>query len=154
MKTVDFLVDDMTCAACVSTIKKRLSKVEGINSVNINLPLSKVRVEFEDNLINEEKIIEVINSAGYNAKLASLQDVSLFVEGMTCAACVASVERAVKKVEGVKGVSVNLATKKASITFDDEITGLADINQAIKHAGYTPKTIESNLTLKNSSKFY
>ena len=43
----------------------------------------------------------------------------LSVEGMTCASCVGRVERALKKVPGVQGAVVNLATEKASLTIED-----------------------------------
>ena len=45
--------------------------------------------------------------------------VELPVEGMTCASCVGRVERALKKVPGVRDAVVNLATEKASLSLDD-----------------------------------
>ncbi|MCW8960760.1 MAG: heavy metal translocating P-type ATPase, partial [Ignavibacteriaceae bacterium] len=58
------------------------------------------------------------------------------VEGMTCASCVSRVEKSINKIEGIKNVSVNLATEKASFEID---TGLANLNQvekAVEDAGY------------------
>ena len=42
------------------------------------------------------------------------------IEGMTCASCVARVEKSISKVAGVKNVSVNLATEKAMIEFEHD----------------------------------
>jgi len=152
MKKIDLLVPDMTCASCVNTIEKQLTRLDGIKSVNINFALGKVSVEFDEEKVNEQMIIKEINNAGYSARLENIKEVNIYVEGMTCAACVASVEKAVKKVSGVQSVNVNLATKKANITYDDTVTNLNIINQAIKNAGYIPKKIDANINLKENGK--
>lgn len=58
------------------------------------------------------------------------------VEGMTCASCVARVERALKKVEGVESVSVNFATERATVT-SSETVGHEHLAAAVEKAGYT-----------------
>jgi len=60
------------------------------------------------------------------------------VEGMTCAACTGRVERALKKVPGVAEASVNLATNRATVTFDPSKAGPSDLTSAVSRAGYTP----------------
>jgi Cu+-exporting ATPase len=55
---------------------------------------------------------------------------------MTCAGCVANVERAIAKTPGVERALVNLATEKATIIFDSEVTGLPQIAEAVRRAGY------------------
>ncbi len=62
--------------------------------------------------------------------------ISLPVEGMTCASCVARVEKTLKKINGVSSVSVNLATEKATIIFDDNLVSLSDISRKVAEAGY------------------
>ncbi len=63
--------------------------------------------------------------------------VTLSVEGMTCASCVARVEKSAKKVGGVGEVNVNLATEKVTLTYDPAKTGLEAIAAAVRIAGYT-----------------
>ncbi|MDR2940604.1 MAG: heavy metal translocating P-type ATPase [Clostridiales bacterium] len=58
------------------------------------------------------------------------------VNGMTCAACVRNVERAAKKVDGVEFATVNYATEKLTVTYDECQTGENDIFERIKKAGY------------------
>ncbi|MDD3207049.1 MAG: cadmium-translocating P-type ATPase [Erysipelotrichia bacterium] len=58
------------------------------------------------------------------------------IEGMTCASCVRAIERETKKVDGVKGVSINLLTNKMDVTFDDAKTKIEDIQNSVKKAGY------------------
>jgi Cu+-exporting ATPase len=62
------------------------------------------------------------------------------VGGMTCAACVARVERGLKKVEGVLDANVNLATERAKVTFDAERTNPVALLEQVKAVGYEPRT--------------
>ena len=62
--------------------------------------------------------------------------VTLPVEGMTCASCVARVENALKKVEGVNSANVNLATEKVTLSFDDARTNLSALAKVVSDAGY------------------
>ncbi len=65
-----------------------------------------------------------------------LQVISLDVEGMTCASCVNRIERFVNKVDGVATGSVNLATERASISFDPSLTNVGALKDAVRAAGY------------------
>jgi Cu+-exporting ATPase len=61
---------------------------------------------------------------------------TLSVGGMTCAACSARVERALRKLEGVESAVVNLATEKATVVYDTGTLRLSAIKEAIIKAGY------------------
>lgn len=67
----------------------------------------------------------------------SFETLSLPVEGMTCASCVARVEKTLKKVEGVANASVNLATEKATIEFDSSRVNIEELQRVVADAGYT-----------------
>lgn len=58
------------------------------------------------------------------------------VEGMTCAACVSAVERAVGKIEGVDSVEVNLLTKSMNVSVDESLGSITEISDAVNKAGY------------------
>ncbi|MEQ8391247.1 MAG: heavy metal translocating P-type ATPase [Thalassospira sp.] len=64
-------------------------------------------------------------------------DISLLIDGMSCASCVGRVEKAVKGLDGVAEVDVNLALNKAHIRFDRDKLDAAKISDAIKDAGYS-----------------
>ena len=63
----------------------------------------------------------------------------LGIAGMTCSSCVSRVERALKKVPGVQGVSVNLATETARVSFAPESQMPARLRRAVRDAGYEPR---------------
>ncbi len=69
-------------------------------------------------------------------KKIEFQKISLPVEGMTCASCVARVEKALSKVEGIEDVNVNFATEKASFTFNPDKVDSKIISSIIEDAGY------------------
>ena len=58
------------------------------------------------------------------------------VLGMSCAACSQAVEKAVKKVNGVKKVSVNLLKNSMEVEFDENVCSFDDISKAVEKAGY------------------
>ena len=61
--------------------------------------------------------------------------VQLELEGMTCAACAARIDKALNKLGGVEA-SVNFATEKAAVRYDDEQVALDDLVRAVEGAGY------------------
>ena len=69
------------------------------------------------------------------------------VTGMTCASCVSRVEKVIRAVAGVAGASVNLATERASVTFDPAAVPAGAIEAAVERAGYAARRIgESGAT--------
>ena len=62
---------------------------------------------------------------------------TLPVEGMTCASCVARVEKAIARIDGIEDLSVNLATDQVTFTFDPGRVDLETVADAVKDAGYT-----------------
>lgn len=58
------------------------------------------------------------------------------VSGMTCASCAKAVERGINKLEGIQSANVNFATEKLTVEFDDTKTGMSEIKEVIKKAGY------------------
>lgn len=66
-----------------------------------------------------------------------MQRIILDIEGMHCASCAANIERGLKTQKGILQVSVNFATRKAMIDFDEKILNDHDIKKAIEKTGYT-----------------
>ena len=75
------------------------------------------------------------------------QEQRLKITGMTCASCVARVEKGLRKVPGVNDVSVNLATEQATVTAGKDVT-TAELITAIQQAGYDVAVQEINLGIQ------
>jgi Cu+-exporting ATPase len=79
------------------------------------------------------------------------KQLTLPITGMTCANCVATVERNLKKVEGVETANVNLSSERATVAFDPGLTGLGDLIARVERAGYGVATGEADLVIQRMS---
>jgi Cu+-exporting ATPase len=70
------------------------------------------------------------------------ENVTLSIEGMTCASCVRHVEKALKKVPGVVSASVNLATERAEVTRTSGQANNKTLENAVEAAGYTARPFD------------
>jgi Cu+-exporting ATPase len=64
------------------------------------------------------------------------EQVVLKIGGMTCAMCVKTIENALKRQEGVSGVTVNLSAEKAYVSYNAKVTTVVALKKAIEDAGY------------------
>jgi Cu+-exporting ATPase len=65
-----------------------------------------------------------------------MQQKILKIKGMSCASCAKAVENSVRKLNGVISASVNLVSEKMDVKFDENVTGIANIIEMVKKAGY------------------
>lgn len=79
---------------------------------------------------------------------ATAQTLRLGVDGMTCAACSARVERALRKLPGVAEATVNLAINQAETRFDPQAVSPQQIADAVRAAGYVPVDAEAQLAIE------
>ena len=64
-----FDVNGMTCSACEANVKRTVSKLNGVNSVNVSLLGKSMNVDYDDSIIKENAIIEAVNASGYSCSL-------------------------------------------------------------------------------------
>ncbi len=79
------------------------------------------------------------------------KQITLPITGMTCANCVATVERSLKKVQGVESAMVNLSSERATVVFDPEVAGLGDLLSRVERAGYGVAAGEADLIIRRMS---
>lgn len=70
-----FSVEGMECAACVNGLEKSLLSREGVRSATANLATSGLTVEFDEGLLDEGRIISLVEMAGFKVTTAELEDV-------------------------------------------------------------------------------
>jgi Cu+-exporting ATPase len=132
-KQVSLPVTGMTCANCSLTIERNLRRLEGVQEASVNLATEKALVIYDPALVNEGKFLALIRDIGYDVPTARVE---LPITGMTCANCALTIERALKRLDGVVSVNVNLANERASVEYLPGVVSLAAIQQAIRDVGY------------------
>lgn len=139
-----YRVTGMTCASCAAHAQKAVAKLDGVELSDVNIATEKLRVKYDESKLGFEQLKKAVEDAGYGLiDEQPVKKLELTVEGMTCAACSAAVERALKKLPGIQSASVNLTTNRAVIDYDTSVVKLFAIKQAITKAGYTPVDIEA-----------
>jgi len=83
--------------------------------------------------------------------MSDQKHLTLPILGMTCANCVATVERNLKKVEGVESANVNLSSERAAVTYDPGKANLDEFIKRVQGAGYQVAMGEASLGIKNLS---
>jgi P-type Cu+ transporter len=83
--------------------------------------------------------------------LAESKQITLPVTGMTCANCVATIERNLKKVDGVQIATVNLSSERATVEFDPNLTGIDQLVMRVEKAGYGIAAGEADLLVHRMS---
>ncbi|MFC4183141.1 heavy metal translocating P-type ATPase [Saccharococcus thermophilus] len=131
-KHVTLHITGMTCAACSSRIEKVLNKMDGVKA-NVNLAMEKAAIEYDPTKQSLHDIQEKIEKLGYGV---ATEKVMLDIEGMTCAACAARIEKGLQRMEGVERATVNLATNSAVVEYEEGILSVEDILEKIKKLGY------------------
>ncbi len=80
--------------------------------------------------------------------MTDTKQLTLPITGMTCANCVATIERNLKRLDGVQSAVVNLASERATVDFDVAKLHLTDLVAGVKRAGYVVATGEASLVIK------
>jgi Cu+-exporting ATPase len=128
-------VEGMTCASCVARVERSLAAVPGVHEANVNLATEAATVR-ADASVGLDMLRAAVQKAGYGV---GEQTVQLQVDGMTCASCVARVEKALKKVPGVLSADVNLATESATVKMVGGAAAAQQLAAAVEKAGYAAR---------------
>ncbi|MHB9094590.1 MAG: heavy metal translocating P-type ATPase [Eubacteriales bacterium] len=132
-QSVILTVNGMMCASCVAHVEKALKGLRGVGSVQVNLATGKVAVEYGTELVGLNEMVKAVTDVGYEV---GREELSLKVTGMSCAACVSKVEKAVKAIPGVIEVVVNLSTESVRVVSYTGTVDKAAVKTIIKDLGY------------------
>jgi len=130
---VDLPVQGMSCASCVAKIEKAVTRLAGVQSASVNLAAERATVTYEPARLGVPEITKAIEDLGYEVPLEKL---TFSVQGMSCASCVAKIERALHAVPGVVRARVNLGTEKATVETAARLPFEA-LQRAVEAIGYT-----------------
>ena len=130
---LNFGVQGMSCASCVSRVERVLKKHPGVSDARANLAAAKAQVVVDEEQSDLGELLAAVNDAGYEPVVA---EDNIGISGMTCASCVRRVEKALSGLPGVQSISVNLTTGKARLRYLPETVVLPRIAEAVREAGY------------------
>ncbi|XP_016098987.1 copper-transporting ATPase 1 [Sinocyclocheilus grahami] len=142
-------IGGMTCASCVANIERNLKNEHGVHSVLVALMAGKAEVRYSPSIIDPQRVAEFIRELGFTAAVmedcdGSDGNLELVVRGMTCASCVHKIESNLMKQKGILYASVALATNKAHIRHDPEVTGPRDVIRWIENLGFTASLVKKD----------
>ena len=132
-KQLSMPVTGMTCANCSLTIERNLKRLEGVEAATVNLATEKASVTYDPSVVNQGDFFALIRDIGYDVATAKVE---MPVTGMTCANCAQTIERTLKRLDGVVSANVNLANERARVEYLPGVISLAAIQQAIRDVGY------------------
>ncbi len=132
-KQVSLPVTGMTCANCSLTIERNLKRLDGVQTASVNLATEKASVIYDPSVVNEGQFLALIRDIGYDVPTAKVE---LPITGMTCTNCALTIERTLKRLDGVVQVSANFASERANVEYLPGVVSLAAIQQAIRDVGY------------------
>ena len=127
----------MTCEACSARIEKVLSKMEEVESVNVNSVTGLATVE----LNSEENINEIphkIEKAGYEVPM---QTVKIDITGMSCEACAARITKLLNKLP-IEEAVINSITNSGVVRFKNGLVTEEEIIKQVEKAGYAATVVK------------
>lgn len=119
VKTYD--VEGMHCASCAQTIEKAVAKLDGVSSAAVNLATEKLTVHYNEKELSTNDIQQTVDKAGFHLVDDAIK-LNFSIEGMHCASCAQTIEKAIRKMQGVESVSVNLATESMVVVGTKNMT--------------------------------
>ena len=117
-------ISGMDCPSCVVRLEEGLKDIPGVEGARVNFAAGSASVSYDPAKVSGADLAGAVERMGYSAVESGVgvgagpARLMVSVGGMTCAACVRRVEKALEAVEGVDKASVNLATNRAEIRFD------------------------------------
>lgn len=131
-------VTGMTCAACAARVERGVGTLPGVAAATVNFAVGTVAVSYDVQAVGPAAIVGRIRDLGYEVPLEKIE---LAVEGMSCAACAARVEKALAKTPGVVEAAVNFALGTATAMTVGGVSPAAAVN-AVAEAGYSARLRE------------
>ena len=141
-KKAEIKISGMHCASCALNIEKSLQDMEGVEDAQVNFGTEKATVKYDPDKLKLPELEKKVEDTGYGVVN---EKVVIKVGGMTCAMCVKAIEDVLNKIDGISHVNVNLASEKAYVTYNPQMTSVSDMKDAIEDLGYEYLGLEGEL---------
>lgn len=171
MKTKIINLTGLGCGKCKKKVEEITNNIDGISKGVVDLKASTLTINFESEiLVDFDHLKKEIIKAGYGVvekenkpsdKIESKNEGSpvedkilkteiVEIKGITCQACVRTIETKTGKLDGVEKSNINFLTSKLELVFDSQKINIETIKKTIEYAGYEviEKELIEDLTLK------
>ena len=128
-------ITGMTCASCVNRLERGMKKQTAVSQVSVNLALETLDITVDDTTTPEE-VRGWVTGVGFDM----VEQVEVMtLENVTCASCVAKIERQLTRIPGVTSAAVNLATSQLQVKWLEGVVSVAHIRQSLAELNYPVK---------------
>ena len=135
-----YRITGMHCASCSARVERVLSRLDGVESCQVNLTTEKAALTLDQDKVNLATLRQTVEKAGFGLQEdVDWKRMDLLVSGMTCAACSARTEKVLSRLDGVQSAAVNLTTGRATVEYDPARITLHDLTAAVEKAGFTAR---------------
>ncbi len=136
-KRLSIPVTGMTCTNCANTITRTLKRQEGVVEANVNYANERAEIIYDPAMLKPLDLMQSIEAVGYGVPEAT---VDLPIAGMTCANCAMTIERTLKRMDGVLEATASYASESAHVRYLPTVVTRSDMARRIDEIGY--KVIE------------
>jgi len=155
VSTTTIAIEGMTCGACTSAIEGGFKDLEGLVQFNVSLLAERAVVVHDPSVLSPEKIAEIIEDRGFDAKILSTQLATLGQQSATAtaqfklfgvpdAAAATALESKISSMPGVKSATVSLAKSRLTVSHQPNIAGLRALVDLIEAQGYNALVADSD----------
>ncbi|GBG57636.1 copper-translocating P-type ATPase [Sporomusaceae bacterium FL31] len=138
MTTVSLKIAGMSCAACAARIEKGLGRLPGVEKATVNFATEQASVTFDPAQASLSDLAKKVESLGFSIVT---DKVELKISGMSCAACAARVEKALRGMPNVYQASVNFAAEKASVEYNAHEVTINQLQERVAKIGFEAHNI-------------
>lgn len=131
-KRIVIKIGGMHCANCALTIEKNIKNLPGVREANVSFASEKAMITFDPKAIDIKDIERTIEEVGYKV---IYEKVTIKISGLRDQLNANLLEENLKKVDGVKNVSVNYIGSQISLEYNPALLSLGDIKKIISQYG-------------------
>ncbi|HNL27755.1 MAG TPA: copper ion binding protein, partial [bacterium] len=131
--THELSLSGMHSSHCAGIIENELRKLNGVQKADVDFANHRLIIRFYNDIVSIHTIIRKITDLGYGVNYTKK---TLGVQGMTCAACAASVESMLLSQEGIFNAQVNFAAKTVFVEYASDRINVAEMKKVLQQIGY------------------
>ncbi len=143
MTPINLFIPNIHCASCKSNIESTIESLAFVQSATVNILRRTVQITLKQEQTDSQSYINIIleqlaakNFPAQVQETKQMETIRYIIEGLHCASCVAKIESALSKLEGISSLGVNITTNRLNLTYNRDILSFRTIKETIQAQGY------------------